>query len=95
MKYLVSGSNGPGFATPEEALQLLEKVVVPSLDAPGREAGFSRAGSKWENARSFSLGKLNRTKSWTGCCVRFLFGKWSDGKSLRSRVSKPAQPRSE
>jgi muconolactone delta-isomerase len=33
MKYLVSGSDGPGFATPEEALQLLEKVVVPSLDA--------------------------------------------------------------
>jgi hypothetical protein len=32
MKYLVSGSDGPGFATPEEALQLLETVVVPSLD---------------------------------------------------------------
>ena len=33
MKYLVSGSDGPGFATPEEALQLLEYVVLPSLDA--------------------------------------------------------------
>ena len=33
MKYLVSGSDGPGFATSEEALQLLEKIVVPSLDA--------------------------------------------------------------
>ena len=33
MKYLVSGSDGPGFATPEEALELLENVVIPSLDA--------------------------------------------------------------
>jgi hypothetical protein len=33
MKYLVSGSDGPGFATPEEALKLLENVVIPSLDA--------------------------------------------------------------
>jgi len=33
MKYLVSGFDGPGFKTPEEELQLLEKVVVPSLDA--------------------------------------------------------------
>jgi hypothetical protein len=33
MKYLVSGFDGPGFATPEEALQRLENVVLPSLDA--------------------------------------------------------------
>jgi hypothetical protein len=33
MKYLVSGSHGPGFATPKDALQLLEHVVLPSLDA--------------------------------------------------------------
>ena len=36
MKYLVSGFDGPGFATPEEALRLLENVVLPSLDALSR-----------------------------------------------------------
>jgi hypothetical protein len=33
MKYLVVGSQGPGWATPEEAAQLLKEVVVPGLDA--------------------------------------------------------------
>ena len=36
MKYLVTGSDGPGFATPKEALQLLEDIVLPSLDALNR-----------------------------------------------------------
>lgn len=36
MKYLVSGFDGPGFASPEEALQLLESIVLPSLDALNR-----------------------------------------------------------
>jgi hypothetical protein len=36
MKDLVSGSDAPGFATPQEALQLLEEVVLPSLDALNR-----------------------------------------------------------
>ena len=31
MKYLVSGSDGPGFATPEEALQLLEQVPATGM----------------------------------------------------------------
>ncbi len=33
MKYLVHGSEGPGFASPEEAVQVLERVVLPSFDA--------------------------------------------------------------
>ena len=33
MKYLVSGYDGPGFATPKQALELLENLVLPSLDA--------------------------------------------------------------
>ncbi|MBI2903342.1 MAG: hypothetical protein HYY12_07125 [Candidatus Methylomirabilis oxyfera] len=33
MKYLVSGSEGPGFATPEEAVDILEEVVLPTFDA--------------------------------------------------------------
>ena len=33
MKYLVSGSEGPGFATPEEAIEILEEVVLPTFDA--------------------------------------------------------------
>ena len=33
MKYLVSGSEGPGFASPEEAVEILEEVVIPTFDA--------------------------------------------------------------
>lgn len=33
MKYLVSGSEGPGFATPEEAVEILEEVILPTFDA--------------------------------------------------------------
>jgi len=33
MKYLVVGSEGPGFATPEAAVAMLENVVLPGLDA--------------------------------------------------------------
>ena len=33
MKYLVSGFDGPGFATPQQALEMLENLVLPSLDA--------------------------------------------------------------
>jgi len=32
MKYLVIGSGGPGFASPEEAVEVLEKIVLPSFD---------------------------------------------------------------
>src|SRR3989304_7860508 len=33
MKYLVSGSEGPGFTSPEEAVEILEEVVLPTFDA--------------------------------------------------------------
>jgi hypothetical protein len=33
MKYLVIGSEGPGFASPEESVELLEKGVFPTFDA--------------------------------------------------------------
>ena len=33
MKYLVSASEGPGFASPEEALAVLEKGILPMFDA--------------------------------------------------------------
>ena len=32
-KYLVIGSGGPGFASPEEALAVLEKGILPTFDA--------------------------------------------------------------
>jgi len=32
MKYLVTGSKGPGFASPEEGVAILERSVLPSLD---------------------------------------------------------------
>ena len=33
MKFLVFASAGPGFSSPEEALEVLEKVVMPSFAA--------------------------------------------------------------
>ena len=33
MRYLVSGSEGPGFASSEEAVEILEEVVLPTFDA--------------------------------------------------------------
>ena len=32
MKYLVSASEGPGFSSPEEMLQLLEDIVLPTFE---------------------------------------------------------------
>jgi len=33
MKYLVTGSEGPGFASAEEAVAVLEKGILPTFDA--------------------------------------------------------------
>jgi muconolactone delta-isomerase len=33
MKYLVFGTGGPGFASQEEAVQVLKELVLPSFDA--------------------------------------------------------------
>ena len=33
MKYLVVGSEGPGFASPEETVEVLEKGILPTFDA--------------------------------------------------------------
>ncbi|MEQ9619011.1 MAG: muconolactone Delta-isomerase family protein [Deltaproteobacteria bacterium] len=32
MKYLVMGTEGPGFYSPEEAMDVLENVVIPTFD---------------------------------------------------------------
>jgi hypothetical protein len=33
MKYFVSASGGPGFVSPEEALKILEKIILPGFEA--------------------------------------------------------------
>ena len=33
MQYLVEGTGGPGFASPEEAVEILQNTVLPSFDA--------------------------------------------------------------
>jgi hypothetical protein len=33
MKYLVVGSEGPGFSSPEEVVAVLEKGILPTFDA--------------------------------------------------------------
>ena len=35
MKYLVVGSGGPGFASPDEALEILQDVILPSFKCLG------------------------------------------------------------
>ncbi len=32
MKYLVIGTSGPGFSSPEEEISLLEEVILPTFD---------------------------------------------------------------
>jgi hypothetical protein len=32
MKYLVTSSEGPGYATPEQAIEVLEKGILPTFD---------------------------------------------------------------
>ena len=68
LKYLVSGFDGPGFATPEEALQRLVNVVLPSLDALKRleaEKRILAGGQALAKRVSFSSRKPIETKSWT------------------------------
>lgn len=33
MKYLVTGSGGPGFSSPEEAADILEEEILPTFEA--------------------------------------------------------------
>jgi|SRR6516162_6131296 hypothetical protein len=33
MKYLVTGSEGPGFTSPEEAIAVLEEGIIPTINA--------------------------------------------------------------
>ena len=44
MQYLVMGSGGPGFASPEEAVQLLEGIVIPSLKQLAGEKNLLAGG---------------------------------------------------
>jgi len=32
MKYLVVGSNAPGFASPDEAIEVLDSFILPSFN---------------------------------------------------------------
>jgi muconolactone delta-isomerase len=36
MRYLVTGTGGPGFASPEEAKEVLQTIVLPSFDQLGK-----------------------------------------------------------
>jgi hypothetical protein len=55
MEYLVIGSEGPGFATKEEALQMLESLVLPSFERlqQWEAEGKIRAGGLPVADRSF------------------------------------------
>ena len=44
MQYLVMGTGGPGFQSPEEAVQLLESLVIPSLEQLAAEKKILAGG---------------------------------------------------
>jgi len=44
MQYLVMGSGGPGFASPEQAVQLLEGVIIPSLEQLAKDEKILAGG---------------------------------------------------
>lgn len=48
MKYLVSGSGGPGFESTEEAVAILKEIVLPSFDQL----------IKWEKQKKILAGGL-------------------------------------
>jgi len=57
MKYLVLGLEGPGFASPEEAIQVLEKTILPSFDTLSKLEAEKKilAGGLPVGERSFVL----------------------------------------
>jgi hypothetical protein len=57
MKYLIIGSEGPGFASPEETAWLLEEIILPSFDALLRleEEGKLLAGGLPIGDRAFAF----------------------------------------
>ncbi len=86
MKYLVFGSEGPGFASSEEAVHLLEKLVLPSFDVLMRleEQNKILAGGLPVGDRPlYSSSKLSPTRSWTGCCWISRCGAYWNGRSRR------------
>jgi muconolactone delta-isomerase len=44
MHYLVMGTGGPGFQSPEEAVQVLENIVIPSLEQLAAEKKILAGG---------------------------------------------------
>jgi len=45
MKYLVVGSGGPGFASPKEAVKVLEEIILPSFLGGHRSPDICRQSS--------------------------------------------------
>ena len=94
MHYLVSASEGPGFATPEETLKVLEDLVLPLFEALMRleaEKKILAGGLPLGERALCSLWRQRPTKKWTNCCATSPCGACSSGRSWRSRLL-PAGP---
>ena len=60
MKYLVTASEGPRWSTPEEALKVLEKGVLPTFDillkTRNRETDRGRGTAGWRTQAYIHFG---------------------------------------
>jgi hypothetical protein len=88
MKYLVTGSEGPGFASPEEAIEVLERIL-PTFDALTKleeERKIVAGGCPLGIGRLPSSLRLRPTKSWISSSEASRRGASSSGTLRRSRA---------
>lgn len=83
MRYLVIGSEGPGFASPQETIEVLEKVILPTFETLTKLEADKRivAGGLPVGERAFVfVAEARRMKIWTGCCAASRPGACSSGR---------------
>jgi hypothetical protein len=98
MKYLVTASEGPGWSTPEEALKVLEKEVLPTFDILLKLEAENRivAGDcRLANASLYSFWRRLPTRRLTKSCEIFPCGECSSGRLSPLRALMAGRRRSE
>ena len=97
MKYLVTASEGPGWSTPEEALKVLEKGVLPTFDILLKLQAEKRivAGGLPANASLYSFWWRLPTRRLTKSCEIFPCGECSSGRLSPLRALMAGRRRSE
>ena len=98
MKYLVTASEGPGWSTPEEALRVLEKGVLPTFDILLKleaEKRIVAGGLPVGERKLISFWRRLPTRRLTKSCEIFPCGKCSSGRLSPLRALMAGRRRSE